>query len=256
LEKELRTARAAQVESRGFLKLLTEAKADPNQLLASPLVLLKSQPALGRLKDGLVDAQLRTGQLLGAMGENHPLVRGARAAEQAIRGQTHDEIAVAVQGIEADMMINQQRIETLQQQEAALAARFGRLGAVRAEYANLVSSTKNRSETLKTVEHDLAEARASQYAARNASLISLIDSPDAGTHPVGPSRAIIMLGGIVGGLAIGVAISLFGAELGIANPQQKRRSRHSGQSAKPLANLKQAWRRVSKVPAYSPSASN
>jgi polysaccharide biosynthesis transport protein len=260
LEKELRTARAAQAESQEFLKLLAEAKTDPGKLVASPSVFLKSQPALGRLKDGLVDAQLRTGQLLGTMDENHPLVRGARAAEQAIRGQLHDEIGAAMQGIDMDLTINQQRIQTLQQQEAALGERFGRLAAVRAEYANLVTATKNRSETLKSVEHELAEARASQHAARSASLISLIDSPDAGTHPAGPSRAIIVLGGIVGGLAIGLAISLFGAELGIEGRLQKQRARHGGpaggQRSTRLANLKRAWRRVAKVRVYSASASN
>ena len=65
LEKELRTYQAAQLESDAFLKLLTSAKDDPSRLLASPSVLLKSQPALGRLKDGLVDAQLRTGPAVG-----------------------------------------------------------------------------------------------------------------------------------------------------------------------------------------------
>jgi polysaccharide biosynthesis transport protein len=78
LKRELRTYQAAQPESEAFLKLLTAAKDDPSKLLASPSMLLKSQPALGRLKDGLVDAQLRTGQLLGTYSEAHPLVKGAR----------------------------------------------------------------------------------------------------------------------------------------------------------------------------------
>ena len=48
--------------------------------------------------------------------------------------------------------------------------------------SNLVTATKQRSETLRAVERDLAEARASQAAARSASLINLVDSPTAGTR--------------------------------------------------------------------------
>ncbi len=206
LEKELRAYRAIQTENEEFLKLLKAAQVDPDMLLASPSVLLKSQPALGRLKDGLVDAQLRTGQALGTMWDEHPLAKGAHAAEAAIRQQLHDEIAVAVRGIEADLRVNGDRIRDLENQSAAIHGRLGRLAAVRAEYANLVTATKHRTESLKAVEHDLAEAQASQAAARATSLINLIDSPDAGTRPLGPGRTTIVLAGLGGGLLIGLTI--------------------------------------------------
>ncbi len=189
LEKELRTLRAIQSEGEEFLKLLTAAQDDATKLLASPGVLLKAQPALGRLKDGLVDAQLRTGQLLGTMSQDHPLVQGALAAEHAIRQQLHDEISVAIQGVEVDLRVNAERMRDLDEQYQARQARFARLADVRAEYANLVTATKNRSESLKAVEHELAEARASQAAAGTTSLINLIDTPDAGTRPSGPGAA-------------------------------------------------------------------
>jgi len=206
LEKELRTYRATQSENEEFLKILAEAQLDPDKLLASPSVLLKSQPALGRLKDGLVDAQLRTGQLLGNMGPEHPLVKSARAAEDAIRQQLHDEIQTAIRGVEVDSRVNADRIRSLEEQFASVQDRLNRLASVRAEYANLVTATKNRTETLKTAEHELAEARASQAAARTTSLINLVDSPDVGTRPVGPGRSLILLAGMGGGLLIGLSI--------------------------------------------------
>lgn len=85
----------------------------------------------------------------------------ARAAEQAIRDQVHDEISVAIRGVEADMRVNVDRMKSLEAQSAEIQARLERLGAVRADYANLAATAKNRLESLKTVEHDLAEARAS-----------------------------------------------------------------------------------------------
>ncbi len=208
LEKELRTCQASQTESAAFLKLLTAAAQDPTQLLASPSVLLKSQPALGRLKDGLVDAQLRTGQMQGTMSDDHPLVRGARSTEKAIRDQLHDEIALAVRGVELDVRVNAERAAALTTQYAAIQERLGRLAAVRAEYANLVTASKARGETLKAVEQELAESRASQSAARTSSLINLVDTPDAGTRPVGPGRTAIVAAGFGGGALISLALIL------------------------------------------------
>jgi succinoglycan biosynthesis transport protein ExoP len=205
VDKELRAFRATQTENEEYLKVLKAAANDPSELVASPSVLLKAQPGLGRLKDGLVDAQIKTGILLGTMSELHPTVLGAKQAEQAIRNQLHDEISVAIAGVEVDQRINADRIRALEDKQVELQARFKRLASVRAEYSNLVTATKNRSESLRSVEHELAEARASQAAARSASLINLVDAPNAGTRPVNPAASMILLGGIAGGFLLGGA---------------------------------------------------
>lgn len=206
LDKEIRTYRATQSEGEQFIELLTAAKADPEMLVAAPAALIKSQPAVGRLKDGLVDAQLKTGMLLGTMSEDHPLVLSAHEAEQAIRKQLHDEIGVAIRGLQVDLRVNAEQIAALEKQRTEFENRFARLATVRAEYSNLVSATKNRAENLKAVEHQLSEARASQAAAHTASLISLIDTPDTGTRPIGPGKVVIVLGGFAAGWAIALAI--------------------------------------------------
>ena len=82
IENELRQAKVAETNNRELLKLLTAARDNPGTLLATPNRLLESQPALKRLKDGLVDAQLRTAQHLGTMTHEHPLV-GACAGQRA-----------------------------------------------------------------------------------------------------------------------------------------------------------------------------
>jgi len=259
LEKELRASRAAQNESEEFLKLLTAAQSDPAKLLASPPSLLKSQPALGRLKDGLVDAQLRTGQALGTMSAEHPLTKAARAAEQAIRDQLHDEISLALRGIESDLRVNAVRVRDLERQNTEIQARLNRLATVRAEYANLATSAKSRGEALKAVENDLAEARASQSAARSASLINLIDSPDAGPRPIGPGRSMITLAGMMGGFLVAAAIVFLSVKPTSTSPREiaavpgevpatvtfpvVRESARFSQVSGPL-NLKQALQRV------------
>ena len=243
LDKELRAYRATQTENEEFLKLLRSAKSDPSKLLASPSVLLKSQPSLGRLRDGLVDAQLRTGQALGTMSEGHPLAQGARAAERAIQEQLHSEMSVAIRGVEADLRVNAHRIQSLEQQSAEIQSRLGRLANVRAEYSNLVSTTKHRSEALKAVEHDLAEARASQAAAHATSLINLIDAPDAGTRPLGPGRTTIVLAGLAGGLMMGLAYVLM--TVGADSPREEHESPRPAVSSSSAASPSPAVRQAS-----------
>ena len=54
--------------------------------------LLDSQPALRRLKDGLVDAQLRTAALQGRMSAEHPEVISAKEAETQVAARVHAEL--------------------------------------------------------------------------------------------------------------------------------------------------------------------
>ncbi len=206
LEKELRAYKAAQVENEESLNLLLDAQEDPQKLLASPALLIKSQPALGRLKDGLVDAQLRSGQALGTMSEDHPMVIGAREAERVIREQLHQEISLAIKGVESDLQIGADRIQSVQNQLRTSRERLSRLVELRVEYANLNDAVRNRSETLKTVENELADAHAAHAAIQATSRVSLINGPDTGTRPIGPGRKVIAASGFGGGLLIAAAL--------------------------------------------------
>jgi len=251
LERELRSFQAAQLESQEFLKLLTIAQDDPDKLLASPSILIKAQPALGRLKDGLVDAQLRTGQLMGTMAEEHPLVQGARAAEEAIRNQVHNEIQVAIRGIEVELRVDADHIRALETQSAGIQARLARLTSVRAQYSNLAASAKNRSETLKAVEHELSEARPARRAAHTTSLINVVDTPDTGTRPAGPGGTMIVLGGMGGGLLIGFSILFLTLSPSAELPSESRSKTLYAPSPvakqSPRMNLKQALQRVAET---------
>jgi len=207
LEKELRVHKAAQLEYVESLRLLKAAESDPAKLMAAPSLLLKSQPALARLKDGLVDAQLRSGQALGTMSEDHPMVRGAREAERVIRNQLHDEIALAIKGVEADQQVGADRIKSVETQVSEVQQRLSRLADMRAEYANLSDAVKSRNETLKAVEHELADAKARNAAATATSRLNLVGTPDTGTRSIGPGRSVIAAGGFGAGLLVSVAIA-------------------------------------------------
>ncbi|MCH8922814.1 MAG: hypothetical protein IIA67_06660 [Planctomycetes bacterium] len=203
VETELRSARAADQASRQLLQLLQGAKDDSTHLLATPNRLLESQPALRRLKDGLVDAQLRTAQLRGTMADAHPQVQSALDSEQQVRDRLHDEITLAIRGLEVEQRLSAQRIETLSARLANSKTRLADLAGERAEYANLVSEVEHSSRLHQEAQSTLANARAAQARASSASLISPLDGPQVGDSPLGPSPSSIVLLGLAGGLMCG-----------------------------------------------------
>jgi uncharacterized protein involved in exopolysaccharide biosynthesis len=206
IENELRQFRAAVEANRQLRDLLVAAQADPRQLMAAPTRLLESQPALRRLKDGLVDAQLRTAALEGRMSAEHPEVIAAHEAETRTAERLHAEIATAILGVDAEQAVAASRVQSLEQQRTQAAARLERLAGLRATYTNLLSESSNRAKLLERAEQGLNNARATLAGAKVASLISPVDDPDTGTHPVSPSRMLVVLGGLLGGLLTGLGV--------------------------------------------------
>jgi len=203
IRNELRQAQITLNSNEELSAVLESARLAPERLVATPNQLLDSQPALRRLKEGLIDAQLRTAQLEGAMSAGHPLVQAAEQAEQEVIRHLHEELATAVAAIQVDLRLNGDRIALLEKQLADVAGKLGSLAELRAGYSNLVDETRNRAQLLQRAEQKLTEARVSQATAETASLIGRIDGPDAGADPLGPSAAVVLLVGLVGGLAAG-----------------------------------------------------
>ncbi len=236
VENELRQHRASQQSDRQLLKLLKEALADPTKLMAAPNRLLDSQPALRRLKDGLVDAQLRTAALEGRMSAVHPEVIAAREAEAQVAGRLRAELTTAIRGVESELAATEGRLELLQQQRQRAAARLDRLAGLRANYSNLLSETSNRAKLLERGEQSLTNARSSSASAKAASLITAVDGPDTGASPVSPAGWIVVLGGLLGGLLTGVGVVLLTAPAAVDSAQCARRPRPT-QAARSLCPI-------------------
>ncbi|MBN1589673.1 MAG: hypothetical protein JW888_09170 [Pirellulales bacterium] len=211
ISTELRQARGNQETNRELLALLEQAQHDQGQLLAAPNQLLESQTALRRLKDGLIDAQIQTAQLTGRMSDVHPLVRAARESEKEIGRHLHRELAIALRGVKAEWRLTGDRIHLLEERLAEVTGRLDRLAELRAPYANQLAVIAHRTQVLQQAEQRLSRARATQASASVTNLISRIDTPDTGTNPLGPGRAMIVLFGIVGGLLVGLGVLLLAA---------------------------------------------
>jgi uncharacterized protein involved in exopolysaccharide biosynthesis len=239
LDNELREARTDRRAKAELLSLLRSGRSDPSRPPALPNRLLESHASLRQLIDGLSEARLVTCDMLGKMSPEHPLVQAAKAAEGEIVRKVNVEWDRTMQIAETELRLADQRVESLEGQLADLRARFDRLAGLRADYANLVAQTQSRTSLLETAERTLADARASQAAARAASLIDSIDQPDAGIYPVSMRRSMIILLGLVGGLLFGAGVLFLTvqppqpAEAQEAPPRQAAPKPSNGKSYRP-----------------------
>jgi succinoglycan biosynthesis transport protein ExoP len=212
IESELRKEANERLQTEQLLAILKAATVDQGELIACPNSLLNAQPGLKRLKEGLIDAQIKSATLLGTMAPDHPQVQAAREVAEEIGNSLYRELAIAIRAIESDLRLSGERIAKLEKQKADLRARFDNIADIRARYGNLAAMAKHRGEILKTAELELAEARSKQAAAHTGTLLQLIGEPVTGTRPVGPGRTVIVLAGMVGGLIVGLGIVVLTAQ--------------------------------------------
>ena len=213
LDNELRQAETANRNERELQTLLTAAAADPQQLLATPNRLLESQPALRRLKEGLIDAQIRSSQLLGSMSRVHPQVRASLDAEEEIRRHLNTEVQSALQGVRAELALSDEITADRRARLTKARERLDRLATLRAEYSSLNMQMQHRTRQQEDAERQLLEARSAQAGGTAASLLTRIDAPDAGTRPLGPGRTTLLGMGIFGGLVCGIGCLLLTTRL-------------------------------------------
>jgi uncharacterized protein involved in exopolysaccharide biosynthesis len=206
IENDIRKYQTQQRAASDLRQLLVAAAEDPTHLIAAPNSLLESQPALKRLKEGLIDAQLKTAQAMGSMTADHPSVKAAALSEAEIHRRINNELKVAIRGLDSDLQLSASQIDMLQKQLDDTRDRLTRLANLRADYSNLVTDVEHANKRLEVARTTLADARAKQTGARNSNLISRLEAPDGGTEPVGPGRAMTALLGIAAGLIIGMGV--------------------------------------------------
>ncbi|MDZ4819322.1 MAG: Wzz/FepE/Etk N-terminal domain-containing protein [Planctomycetota bacterium] len=214
LRDELRRVQLAHDTNAEQLRLLASAVDDTKRLNSAPQRLFETQPGLRRLKDGLVDAQLKTALLEGKMNAEHPEVLAALASEKEIRAQLNAEVEQVKNNIDADLKVSAALMQSLKQQLAENEERLTKVAVLRAEYVNLLTDVKERGEVLAKTRKDLSDARASQAAALASSLITRLGQPDTGNYPIGPGKTVIVLGGFFGGLAAGLGLVFLIAPIG------------------------------------------
>jgi polysaccharide biosynthesis transport protein len=214
IESEIRAARQAQDDIQKTREHLTRVDADPDQINAVSTLVLERLPAIRRLKDGLLEAQLRTSELSGRLTEGHPKVAAAKKSELAVRTELAREVKLGLQSSQSDLEAIGARVASLQKQSRDVQDRFERLAKVRAEYGNLTAAVKRRAEVVQVAEKDLSEARAMVEAAHTTSLLTRIDQPTTGDRPMGPGKTTVLAGGLFAGLLLGVGLVILITPIG------------------------------------------
>lgn len=222
VKAEIRQRQSEVDAHRELMGVLVAAKDNPEALLAMPSSMFIAQPSLKRLKDGLVDAQLRTSDLKGRMSHGHPLVQAAVQAEEAVRINLRSELSSVLSSCQTDVQVTERQVKSLEKQQDDLQQRLDRLAGLRAEYAVLVNDVEQRTTIVQQAQQDLANARATQSSSQATSLITRFQKPQVGDSPVGPGRTTIVGAGLVGGLMTGVGLVFLVAPIG-PNERQGRR---------------------------------
>ena len=208
LDQELLQARTKLADDEQLLALLNAAQSDSGKLLATPNRLLDSQPALRKLKDGLLDAQLATARYEGTMTSDHPHVAASRAAALEVAAQIDQELEVAIRGLGVDLDLSEQKIALLEERLHEARTTMDQLASLRLAYSNLLSETRQRLSVFENAQRSMAEAVANQASVKTASLVTRLDTPDLGVGPVGLSRANTVALGFVAGLISGFGLVL------------------------------------------------
>ncbi|MEM8864098.1 MAG: hypothetical protein AAGF31_00970 [Planctomycetota bacterium] len=206
IENNLRETETVRRRNSELLATLRLAQTDPTRLLATPSALLVSQPSLQRLKDGLVDAQMQAASLRSTRSDVHPFVIAATVSEQQHRAELHNEIPIAMAGVELELSLSQQREAALRKELAETRAQLNQLAGRRAEYSMLIAAVENQTRLVDAAEGQLADARAHSAGAKSASVLARVDAVEAGIRPVGPGRTTVSLAGGLGGLILGLGL--------------------------------------------------
>ena len=214
ITSELRQQRQAHETMLQAYGYFGAAKDDPDRVIAIPAKFLESQPALARLKNGLVDAQLATSNLLGRLNKGHPLVKAAMVSENEVRKDLRNEFGLALEGLVAELKVTEALVMSLESQEKEVHSRLDRLANLRAPYSNLVDEVAQRTAIVQQAQKELADARATLGAAQSTSLITRLDGPIAGNQPLGPGKATIVACGFIAGLLTGLGLVFLKSPLG------------------------------------------
>ncbi|TWU21473.1 hypothetical protein Pla52o_36590 [Novipirellula galeiformis] len=207
LEETVRELQVAELDLQklhSLEALLVAGSENPDHLLASGSDLLSLQPSLLRLKDGLVDAQIRSSELAANRTAEHPALRNAKATEAQIRSRMQEEARGAVQAMQPTLKLEKARVARLEERKEQLTVRLDALAAARTDYANVDAEVRHRTTLLEEAERALADAQASRAAALSTNLVAELGPPQVSDKPVGPGGTLVTLGSASAGLLFGL----------------------------------------------------
>ncbi len=189
-------------------KLLQASYDDVNSIVATPNELLNLQPALRRLKEGLVDAQLKLATLRGDYHDNHPKVVNAMEAVTGIKSALREELGLAIRGLEDQIQILEANATQLTKLASEANARLQTLTEQRVVYDQLNEEYKRRDSVLRDAQTEVAQAESIKVAAQTVDFLTRINDVQVSSRPEGPSKRTLVGSTTLLGLFIGLGLVL------------------------------------------------
>lgn len=203
---ELRMTESELRDTEGLLRDVRAAVKDSSRLLDAANALIKREPSIEHWKTAWVEAQVRLADARGRMTDQHPEVVAAAAAEREIHGRLVEEISALVSILEGEQDDLRAKRDLLQARIAGVNEEIRELAAKRVAYTNLVSEREQRLAVLQNARQRKDHARLTADAVTSTQLLIPMEGPETGLDPVGPGRAVILLGGLIAGLAFGFGV--------------------------------------------------
>lgn len=211
-----------QLQNHRDNQIATQAALDNSNLLLQVTdQLAETQPAIKKLREGLAEATIKTAQLQGKYSNQHPEVLTALNTEEQFRENLRRELSAVQHALVGSIELSEKRMAKLLQQEQELGKRLNRLADIRADYTNVVSEVRARSEELQRTRRELTLATGARDAAGASSLITRLNQPTLGDKPLGPSRKAIIGGAMASGLCLGLGVVFLLVPLDLGSASKK-----------------------------------
>ena len=208
IRDELRNAERKRSQQTQLFLLLRKVAVgkQPNAILTAPNQLLEVAPALKRLKEGLVSAQLETAKLRGNLTKTHPKIKIAEQKERSLKVALIKEARNSIRAVAGDAKVSNNLVKSLKRKLAIVEGKISSLAGKRTAYLNLAASVRQNQEKVKAITASLSEARGQLEAAAASSLITRMGEPTTGTKPIGPGRTMVFAGSCGGGFLLGLSL--------------------------------------------------
>ncbi|MCA9240126.1 MAG: hypothetical protein KDA37_08005, partial [Planctomycetales bacterium] len=148
IEQDLRQLDMKRRGSEQLITMLSTPGDHTERLLATPSTLLQSHPTLLRLKEGLVNAQIRHARLLGIRSQGHPLIKASEATQAKLREEINHQAPEAINAAQTELAVYASRVESLKSKLATLRETQSGLAKHRAEYSLLLANAEDQARVV------------------------------------------------------------------------------------------------------------
>lgn len=203
---ELRAAQVLLESVSTQRKLLQDSLHEVNAIVAMPNDLVMSQPALQRLKDALVDAQLKLANLRGEYNDNHPKVAAALEALNGIEQAMKRELELAIRSLSDQIQIYEANVAHLAAVQSATSVRLQKLTEQRVIYDQLNEEYKRRDTVLRDAQAAVSQADSIKVAAQSVDLLTRVNEVQVASRPEGLSKRTLVGSTTLLGFFIGLGL--------------------------------------------------